>query len=90
MIATNLDMYAITLAEHPEYRIPYLRYRGVPVAIDIRRVVETGITPAMDIGIAGRGGGQIGAGCFRAPLACFESALTAFEERQQTRRVAPD
>jgi hypothetical protein len=81
MIATNLDMYEIALAEHPEYRIPYFRYRGVPVGIDIRRVVESGITPAMDIGIAGRGGGQIGAGCFRAPLECFTSALAAFESR---------
>jgi hypothetical protein len=83
MIATNLEMYEIALAEHPDYRIPYFSYRGAPVGIDIRRVVKTGITPAMDIGIAGRGGGQIGAGCFRAPLECFESALAAFENRAQ-------
>ncbi|MGZ4305329.1 MAG: DUF1116 domain-containing protein [Solirubrobacteraceae bacterium] len=81
MIATNLEMYDITVAEHPRYRIPYFGYRGVPVGIDVCRVISTGIRPAMDIGIAGRGGGQIGAGCFRAPMECFESALAAFEAR---------
>ena len=81
MIATNLEMYEITVGEHSDYRIPYLHYRGVPVGIDVRRVVSTRITPAMDIGIAGRGGGQIGAGCFRAPIQCFEAALAAFHDR---------
>ncbi|MEA2322979.1 MAG: hypothetical protein QOD81_2829 [Solirubrobacteraceae bacterium] len=81
MVELNLEMYDITTAEHPEFKIPYLRYRGVPVGIDIRRVVETGITPVMDIGIAGRGGGQIGAGAFRAPMQCFTAALDAFERR---------
>ncbi|MCW2953011.1 MAG: hypothetical protein JWQ48_2181 [Conexibacter sp.] len=81
MVATNLQMYEITVGEHGVYRIPYLSYRGVPVGIDIRRVVATEITPAMDIGIAGRGGGQIGAGSFRAPLACFQDALGGFIRR---------
>jgi hypothetical protein len=81
MVELNLEMYDITTTEHPDFRIPYLRYRGVPVGIDIRRVVQTGITPIMDIGIAGRGGGQIGAGAFRAPMECFTAALDAFERR---------
>ena len=47
--------------------------------IDVRKVVETGITPLINTGIAGRmpGTGQIGAGVVRAPLACFEQALEA-------------
>jgi hypothetical protein len=81
MVELNLEMYDITTAEHPEFKIPYIRYRGVPVGIDIRRVVQTGIAPVMDIGIAGRGGGQIGAGAFRAPMQCFTAALEAFERR---------
>jgi hypothetical protein len=50
------------------------------VGIDVRRVVETGITPLINTGIAGRvaGTGQIGAGVVRAPLACFTQALEAF------------
>ena len=81
MIATNLEMYEITLGEHPEFKIPYFGFRGVPTGIDIHRVVETGILPAMDVGVAGRGGGQIGAGTLRAPLACFEQALAEYRRR---------
>ena len=53
---------------------------GTPVGIDIRKVVETGITPLINTGIAGKvpGTGQIGAGVVRAPLACFEEAFDAF------------
>jgi hypothetical protein len=81
MIATNLQMYEITLGEHPEFKIPYFGFRGVPTGIDIHRVVETGILPAMDVGVAGRGGGQIGAGTLRAPLACFEQAVAEYGQR---------
>ena len=76
MVETNLEMYEITAGEHPEFKIPFLGFRGVPTGIDVYRVVDTGIAPAMDIGVAGRGGGQIGAGVLRAPLACFEEAVT--------------
>jgi hypothetical protein len=44
-------------------------------------VVATGIRPVMDVGVAGRDGGQIGAGLMRAPMACFEAAAAAFAER---------
>ena len=76
-------MREITLAENPEWTIPALDYRGVPTAIDIRRVVETGIAPMINTGIAHRepGVGQVGAGVVRAPLACFESALWALGKR---------
>jgi hypothetical protein len=77
MIARNLQMYEITAAEHPRFAIPYLRYRGTPVGIDVHRVARTGIAPALDVGIAGRGGGQIGAGSFRAPLQPFRDAAAA-------------
>ena len=81
MVEMNQAMYGITLAEHPEFRIPYLGFRGTPVGIDVRKVVATGVAPVMDIGVAGKAGGQIGAGILRAPLACFEAALDAFTAR---------
>ena len=78
------EMAEITLGEHPHFRMPNLDDRGVPVGIDIRKVVETGVTPLINTGIAGRtpGTGQIGAGMVRAPLACFEQALDAFARLQ--------
>jgi hypothetical protein len=81
MVETNLEMYEITAGEHPEFKIPFFGFRGVPSGIDVYRVVETGITPAMDIGVAGRAGGQIGAGILRAPLACFEQAVEEHRRR---------
>ena len=81
MVERNLEMYEITVGENPDYHIPYLGYRGTPTGIDIVRVVETRILPAMDIGIAGRDGGQIGAGVVRAPIECFEAALAAYRDR---------
>jgi Protein of unknown function (DUF1116) len=80
MVRANRRMYDITVAEHPEFRIPYLGFRGVPVGIDVERVVSTGIAPVLDIGVAGHGGGQIGAGLFHAPAECFELAWSAYEQ----------
>jgi hypothetical protein len=70
-------MAEIAVAENPEWTIPALDYLGVPTGIDIRLVVETGIAPTINTGIAHRepGIGQVGAGVVRAPLACFEQAL---------------
>jgi hypothetical protein len=81
LVANTLRMYDITVAEHPVYRIPALSFRGTPAGIDVHRVVATGTLPVMDVGVAGRGGGQIGAGLMRAPMGCFEVAADAFAAR---------
>jgi hypothetical protein len=67
MIERNEELYGITIGENPDYHIPVLGYRGTPTGIDIFRVVDSGILPAMDIGIAGKDGGQIGAAAWSAP-----------------------
>lgn len=74
------EMLAITVARHPHFLLPLLDGLGVPTGIDIRHVVETGITPWINTGIAHRqaGIGQVGAGVVQAPLACFVQALEAF------------
>lgn len=77
MRSRTLQMYEITDMESPHFTIPSLGYRGSPTGINVEKVVATGITPVMDIGIAGRGGGQIGAGAFRAPLEPFLEAQKA-------------
>ena len=78
----TLEMYEITAAEHSAFTIPQLDFRGTPVGIDLRAVVETGITPRVNTGIAHReaGVGQIGAGLVRPPLELFTEALVAFAE----------
>lgn len=73
-------MGEITFGENPEWTIPALDYAGVPTGIDIRLVVETGLAPTINTGIAHKepGVGQVGAGVVKAPMACFEKALQAF------------
>ena len=75
-------MMEITAGSNPVWTIPSLDYAGVPTGIDIRFVVETGIAPTINTGIAHRepGVGQVGAGVVNAPLSCFETALLAFAE----------
>jgi hypothetical protein len=75
-------MGEITVGENPEWSIPGLDYLGVPTGIDIRLVVETGIAPTINTGIAHRepGIGQVGAGVVKAPMACFEQALVGIAE----------
>jgi hypothetical protein len=76
-------MYEITVAEHSHFTIPGLEFRGTPVGIDIRRVVELGITPRINTGIAHKdaGVGQVGAGLVRPPMSIFEDALVAFADK---------
>jgi len=78
-VAITEEIAEICVGEHPHFRIATLDERGAPVGIDVRLVVETGVTPLINTGIAGRraGTGQVGAGVVRAPLSCFEQALLA-------------
>jgi hypothetical protein len=76
------QMREITAGENPEWVIPAMGNAGVPTGIDIRRVVDTGIMPTINTGIAHRkpGIGQVGAGIVKAPRACFTEALVSFAE----------
>jgi hypothetical protein len=76
-------MAEIAPARNPKWTMPALDFQGVPCGIDVRRVVDTGIQPAINTGIAHRrpGVGQVGAGVARAPLACFEQGLRELARR---------
>jgi hypothetical protein len=74
------EMQEITLGGNPAFPLPTLEDQGAPTGIDIRKVVETGIEPVINTGIAHKkpGVGQVGAGVVRAPLDCFVQGLEAF------------
>ena len=82
-VNTTMEMYEITETDHLQFTIPALDFRGTPTGIDIRKVVELGITPRINTGIAHRdaGVGQVGAGLVRPPMDVFEAALIAYAER---------
>lgn len=74
------EMERITSDHNPNWTIPTWDFKGSVVGIDVRKVVETGIEPIINTGIAHKdpGVGQVGAGTVRAPIACFEQALVAY------------
>jgi hypothetical protein len=78
----TLEMYEITFGEHENLTIPALNFRGTPLGIDVRKVMETGILPQINTGIAHKnpGVGMVGAGILRAPEKCFQDAFKALQE----------
>ena len=73
----SLRMRAITLGANPSFTLPALDFAAVAAGIDARKVVDRGILPVINSGIAHRdaGVGQIGAGITSAPMACFGAAV---------------
>ncbi len=76
-LANTLAMTHITLRRNGAFTLPALDFGGTPACIDARRVVDTGILPVINTGIAHQeaGIGQIGAGVTHAPLECFSKAI---------------
>lgn len=72
-------MGEITAGQNPEWTIAAMDFAGVPTGIDVRLVVETGLAPTINTGIAHRepGVGQVGAGVVKAPMSCFVQAVRA-------------
>ena len=75
------DMDQICVGRSSRFKLALLDFRGTPVAVDVRRVVETGITPRINTGILHRfdGSGQVGAGVAVAPVECVRAALLALD-----------
>jgi Protein of unknown function (DUF1116) len=71
----------LSLGEHPHFRIPALAFRGAPVGVDVRKVVQRGTLPVIDIMICHRkpGIGLIGMGVVSPPMQCFVDAMNALE-----------
>lgn len=76
----TMAMYEITAGENDAYQIPYLDFRGTPTGIDVIKVVEKGILPFIDTGVAHKkpGIGQVGAGVLSAPPEPFVKAFEYF------------
>lgn len=80
-IAQTREMEKICITTNPNYVVPNLDFDCLPVGIDARKVLQTGITPVLHGGIFNRDGGLLGAGAARIPLECFQKAMAAFAEK---------
>ena len=79
------DMRSITVGESTKYFIPRIGsalFSGVPLGIDIIKVISRNITPLIDTGIPNKETGHcvIARGTLHAPLDCFTAALQAFAD----------
>lgn len=75
------EMENICISRNPNFPVPNLDFDFLPVGIDIRKVIETGICPEIHGGMFNYQGGLIGAGSARVPMLCFEKAMKAFAEK---------
>lgn len=80
---TSEEMTEITLAHNPNFSVPTWDFQGITTGIDACKVVETGILPVINTGIANKkaGLGQIGAGTVTPPIECFEKAVLAYAKK---------
>jgi hypothetical protein len=81
-VAFTREMYNITLGINGGFTSPALNFSGLPAGIDARKVVDSGIQPIINTGIAHReaGIGQVGAGVTRAPMECFVKAVNSLSD----------
>jgi Protein of unknown function (DUF1116) len=72
-------MRTITVGTNPAFTLPALNFGPTAAGVDARLVLDTGILPIINTGIAHRdaGVGQIGAGITTAPIECFVAAIDA-------------
>jgi len=75
--ANTRRMFAITLGANPAFTLPALNFGGTPAGIDARSVVDSGVLPLINTGIAHKeaGVGQIDAGITTAPMTCFTDSI---------------
>ena len=81
--AVTAAMSRICAGTSTRLRLPVLNNQGTPLGVDVRKVVETAITPAVNTGIVhiSDGSGQVGAGVAHAPIECFHQALLDLAQR---------
>lgn len=82
-LSISNEMLEIVIDQNPNFTVPTWDFQGICLGIDARKVVETGITPVINTGIANKkaGAGQIGAGTVHPPIECFEKAIVAYAKK---------
>ncbi len=79
--AQSEELRTICAGRNNNFPIPLLDFTGPGMGIDIRKVIDTGITPLCHGGIVNKTGGQIGAGAARFGIDHYVEAMYAFMEK---------
>jgi hypothetical protein len=80
--ATSDEQSDIVVGNNPNMPIPNWSFKGVPVGLDARKIVSTGIAPLITTPVMHKkaGIGMVGIGKVRAPMPCFVAAVEALAE----------
>ena len=80
------NMHHITIGSNSQFSLPALDFAASAAGIDVRKVVDTGILPVVNTGIAHKeaGVGQIGAGVTTAPLDVFLQVIEPLHSSVQS------
>jgi hypothetical protein len=83
--ALTRELDRVCVGRSSRFTLPMADGRGTPLGVDVRRVVEHGITPKVTTRILHNsdGSGQVGAGVAEAPLGCFRAALLDLDARHR-------
>lgn len=75
--AATESFRSICAGTSTRFTLPPMGFAGTPLGVDVRKVVELGVTPKVTTGIlhVSAGTGQVGAGVATAPVDCFTQAL---------------
>lgn len=84
MWAAMKKMQSICVATNPRFAPASADFMPPALGIDIRKVVQTGVTPIIDTGVIHKssGKGQIGAGIARAPMEVFIKAIKNMDKEK--------
>lgn len=77
--AVTEEMADVCVTQSSRFIVPTWDYRGTPLGVDARHVLDLGLPPKVTTGIlhASSGAGQVGAGVATAPIGCFRQAVLA-------------
>lgn len=78
----TLQLYRVTHSESDVFGLPALDGRGTPMGFDILKIIQSGIRPSINSGLAQRRMNRpaAGAGHLHAPMECFVNAAIAFND----------
>lgn len=87
-VSYSTSMQEICVGLSPHFVLPALDFSGTATGIDVLKVIQTGILPVINTGMAHKlpGVGQVGAGIVTPPMSCFNHALRAFVTHEKVNR----
>lgn len=87
-IAQTKEISKVCITKNKHFPIPNMDFEFLPLGLDIRLILKTGIQPTMHGGNFRYDGGLMGAGTGQIPMECVKKAMQAFSEKYKAEAMA--